>query len=54
MLRGDSACVLPPFSLRDDLLDKIKDYTFAPARALKVVGLMNIKYAIKNGVVYVL
>lgn len=51
---GDSACVLPPFSLRDDLLDKIREYTYALARALRVVGLMNIQYAIKNDVVYVL
>jgi carbamoyl-phosphate synthase large subunit len=51
---GDSACVLPPFSLRDDLLEKIREYTCALARALQVVGLMNTQYAVKNDVVYVL
>jgi len=51
---GDSACVLPPISLDADTLEQIKNYTKAIAKELKVVGLMNIQYAIKNKVVYVL
>ncbi len=51
---GDSACVLPPFTLSDSLLEVIKDNTYALARELKVKGLMNIQYAIRNDVVYIL
>jgi carbamoyl-phosphate synthase large subunit len=51
---GDSACVLPPMSLAPVILEQIKDYTRALARELNVVGLMNIQYAIKDGVIYVL
>jgi carbamoyl-phosphate synthase large subunit len=51
---GDSACVLPPISLRPDILDQLKDHTRALARELNVVGLMNIQYAVKNDVIYVL
>jgi carbamoyl-phosphate synthase large subunit len=51
---GDSASVLPPYSLDDALIEKIKSNTHELARELKVVGLMNIQYAIKNDVVYVL
>ncbi|MFC1823427.1 carbamoyl-phosphate synthase large subunit [Thermodesulfobacteriota bacterium] len=51
---GDSACVLPPISLGEDILAKIKEQTRALARELHVVGLMNIQYAVQNGVVYVL
>ena len=51
---GDSACALPPYSLNDDLIERIKSNTYELARELKVVGLMNIQYAIKNDVVYVL
>jgi carbamoyl-phosphate synthase large subunit len=51
---GDSACALPPYSLNDDLIERIKSNTYVLARELKVVGLMNIQYAIKNDVVYVL
>ena len=51
---GDSACVLPPISLDQELLDQIKSHTFALARELGVVGLMNIQYAVQRGVVYVL
>jgi carbamoyl-phosphate synthase large subunit len=51
---GDSACVLPPMSLAESIIAKIKDQTKALAKELNVVGLMNIQYAVKDGVIYVL
>ncbi|MFL6352702.1 MAG: carbamoyl-phosphate synthase large subunit [Bryobacteraceae bacterium] len=51
---GDSSCVLPAFSLEKDSLRTIERYTAELARALNVIGLMNVQYAIKNGEVYVL
>ena len=51
---GDSACVLPPISVSPKLLEEIKAHTRALARELNVVGLMNIQYAIRNRVLYVL
>src|ERR1700675_3891590 len=51
---GDSACSLPPFSLSTALQDELRRQTVALAKALKVVGLMNVQYAIQNDVVYVL
>ena len=51
---GDSACVLPPYTLSDDLIEVIKENTHALARELGVKGLMNIQYAIRNDVIYVL
>jgi carbamoyl-phosphate synthase large subunit len=51
---GDSACVIPPFTLREDQIACIKDYTVRMARALKVKGLMNVQYAVKAERVYVL
>ncbi|WP_374304243.1 carbamoyl-phosphate synthase large subunit [Ferrovibrio sp.] len=51
---GDSACTLPPYSLAPAIIDEIKLQTEALARALKVVGLMNVQYAVKDGVVYIL
>ena len=51
---GDSACVLPPMSLGKDILEQLKVYTEALARELGVIGLMNIQYAVKNDVIYVL
>lgn len=51
---GDSACVVPPFALSSEIIEKIKEYTYKIAKALKVVGLINIQYAVKNSVVYVL
>ncbi len=51
---GDSACSLPPFSLSDDMVDELKRQTAMMARALGVVGLMNVQFAIQNDVVYVL
>jgi carbamoyl-phosphate synthase large subunit len=51
---GDSSCVVPPFRLGDRHLATIGDATRRIARALKVVGLMNIQYAVKDEVVHVL
>ncbi|MGZ5141603.1 MAG: carbamoyl-phosphate synthase large subunit, partial [Burkholderiales bacterium] len=51
---GDSACSLPPFSLSPELQDELRRQTVAMTRALKVVGLINVQFAIQNGVVYVL
>jgi carbamoyl-phosphate synthase large subunit len=51
---GDSSCVVPPFMVAERHLVTIRDYTRRIARALKVVGLMNIQYALKDDVVYVL
>jgi carbamoyl-phosphate synthase large subunit len=51
---GDSSCVLPAISLTDTDIGTIEDYTIRLARALNVIGLMNVQYAIKDGVVYVL
>lgn len=51
---GDAAMVLPPHSLTKEVIDTIRKYTHAMARELKVIGLMNVQYAVKEGVVYVL
>jgi carbamoyl-phosphate synthase large subunit len=51
---GDSSCVVPPYLVAERHLSTIRDYTRRIARALKVVGLMNIQYALKDDVVYVL
>jgi carbamoyl-phosphate synthase large subunit len=51
---GDSSCVVPPFICPERHQNTIRDYTRRIARALKVVGLMNVQYAIKDDVVYVL
>lgn len=51
---GDSACVLPPYMLPAEALEEIRDLTRKFALELGVVGLMNVQYAIRDGVVYVL
>jgi carbamoyl-phosphate synthase large subunit len=51
---GDSACSLPPFSLFPSVCDEIRRQTIAMARALRVVGLMNVQFAIQQGDIYVL
>jgi carbamoyl-phosphate synthase large subunit len=51
---GDSACSLPPYSLDADILAQIHVQTEALARALNVVGLMNIQFAIKKGEIYLI
>ncbi len=51
---GDSACSLPPYSLSPEIIAEIERETVALARALDVVGLMNVQFAVKAGEVYVL
>ncbi len=51
---GDSACSLPPFSLKPAVITEIRRQTEILARELKVVGLMNVQFAVKDGTVYVL
>ncbi len=51
---GDSACSLPPFSLSPSMQDELRRQTIAMARALNVVGLMNVQFAIQGETVYVL
>jgi len=51
---GDSACVLPPRTLDRTMLAQIAEATRAMAGELKVIGLMNVQYAIKDGTLYVL
>jgi carbamoyl-phosphate synthase large subunit len=51
---GDSSCVVPPYDIAAKHLATIRDYTRRIARALKVVGLMNVQYAIKDDSVFVL
>jgi carbamoyl-phosphate synthase large subunit len=51
---GDSACVMPPYLIGDSQVDEMRRSTQAFAKALGVVGLLNVQYAIRNGIVYVL
>ncbi len=51
---GDAAMVLPPHSLSQKVIQTIRDYTHAMARELKVIGLMNVQYAVKGETVYCL
>jgi carbamoyl-phosphate synthase large subunit len=51
---GDSACVLPPYNLNAKVISDIKEQSKALARALKVIGLMNIQFAVKDNTVYIL
>ncbi|MCX5846570.1 MAG: carbamoyl-phosphate synthase large subunit [Deltaproteobacteria bacterium] len=51
---GDSACVLPPITFSKELLETIEKQTKLIARELGVIGLMNIQYAVKDGILYVL
>ncbi|HET7186950.1 MAG TPA: carbamoyl-phosphate synthase large subunit [Gemmatimonadaceae bacterium] len=51
---GDSACVLPPYLIGEKDLQTMREQTVAMAKAFKVVGLINVQFAIKHGVVYVL
>ena len=51
---GDSACVLPPYLIGEADMETMREQTIALAKALGVVGLINVQYAIKNGTVYVL
>ena len=51
---GDSACSLPPYSLPAKTVDELKQQTKILAKALNVVGLMNVQFAVRNGDIYVL
>ncbi|MCY1169518.1 Carbamoyl-phosphate synthase large chain [compost metagenome] len=51
---GDSACSIPPYSLSDAIIAEIERQTVALAKALSVVGLMNIQFAVKDGRVYLI
>ncbi len=51
---GDSACSLPPHSLAPEILEEVREQTTALARALGVVGLMNVQFAVKDDEIYIL
>jgi carbamoyl-phosphate synthase large subunit len=51
---GDSSCILPPIMVHHDALDRMKEYTLKLARAMRVVGLINIQFAVQGNDVYVL
>ena len=51
---GDSACALPPYSLSKEIIARLKEQTKALAKALRVRGLMNVQYAIKDNEIYVI
>jgi len=51
---GDSACSLPPYSLPQEIVAELKEETRKLALALKVRGLMNVQYAVKDGVIYLI
>jgi carbamoyl-phosphate synthase large subunit len=51
---GDSACALPPISLKPRIIEGVKEHTRAMARELNVIGLMNVQYAVKDDQIYVL
>jgi len=51
---GDSSCVVPPQTLSEEVVKKIKEHTRKLALEMNVVGLMNVQYAVKDEVVYVL
>jgi carbamoyl-phosphate synthase large subunit len=51
---GDSACSLPPHSLSDEIVAELDRQTAVLARALKVIGLMNVQYAVKDGAIYII
>lgn len=51
---GDSCCVLPPFTLSEEILDEVRSVTKKLAQRLNVIGLMNVQYAVQNEKLYVL
>ena len=51
---GDSACSIPPYTLNPEIIAEIERQTIALARALKVVGLMNVQFAVKDDVIYLI
>jgi carbamoyl-phosphate synthase large subunit len=51
---GDSSCVLPPYSVGEDVLNTMRDYARRIAKELNVIGLLNMQFAVQNGNVYLL
>jgi len=51
---GDSACSIPPYSLAPGILDEIRRQTLVMAKELKVVGLMNVQFAVKDSSIYII
>ncbi|WP_320152475.1 carbamoyl-phosphate synthase large subunit [uncultured Tolumonas sp.] len=51
---GDSGCSLPPYSLQADVLAEIREQVRKLAMELKVIGLMNVQFAVKDGVIYLI
>ncbi|GMV98919.1 MAG: carbamoyl-phosphate synthase large chain [Candidatus Hydrogenedentota bacterium] len=51
---GDSACILPPYDLDPGIIERIKEQTRALARELKVIGLMNVQFAVVDETIYIL
>ncbi|MBE2251062.1 MAG: carbamoyl-phosphate synthase large subunit [Myxococcus sp.] len=51
---GDAACIMPPHSLGQDVIERLKDISIALARELKVVGLMNVQFAVQGKAIFVL
>ncbi len=51
---GDSACVLPPYEITDSNLAEIRKHTHSLAKALDVIGLMNVQFAVQDGQVYII
>ena len=51
---GDSACILPPYDLPEDIIRRLREQTRALARELEVIGLMNIQYAVRGDDIYLL
>ncbi|KPJ99861.1 MAG: carbamoyl phosphate synthase large subunit [Desulfobacterales bacterium SG8_35] len=51
---GDSACVLPPYSLSPEMIEEIREASKAMARELNVIGLMNVQFAVKDNELYIL
>ncbi|OPZ77451.1 MAG: Carbamoyl-phosphate synthase large chain [Alphaproteobacteria bacterium ADurb.Bin438] len=51
---GDSASIIPPMSLSNEIIELVRKHTHDLAKSLKVCGLMNVQYAIKNGKVYII
>ncbi|MCG8586677.1 MAG: carbamoyl-phosphate synthase large subunit, partial [Pirellulales bacterium] len=51
---GDSACAIPPYSLAGPVVEEIKEAAYRLAKTMNIVGLMNVQFAVKDGVVYII
>ena len=51
---GDSACSLPPYSLSQEIIDRVREQTKQLALALNVVGLMNVQFAVKGDDIFII